>query len=43
MSKVDVEKVKAASLGLRGSIVSEIAEPTPRFSEESVSLLKFHG
>jgi sulfite reductase (ferredoxin) len=43
MSKVDVEKVKAASLGLRGSIVSEIAQTTPRFSDEAVSLLKFHG
>jgi sulfite reductase (ferredoxin) len=43
MSKVDAEQVKAASRGLRGSIVSEIAQPTPRFSDEAVSLLKFHG
>jgi len=43
MSKVDVEKVKAESLGLRGSIASEIAQPTPRFSDEAVGLLKFHG
>ncbi|MDB5092588.1 MAG: sir [Candidatus Eremiobacteraeota bacterium] len=43
MSKLDVEQVKAESLGLRGSIASEIAEPTSRFSEESATLLKFHG
>ncbi|MDB5028144.1 MAG: sir, partial [Candidatus Eremiobacteraeota bacterium] len=43
MSKVDVEQVKAESRGLRGSIASEIAEATPRFSEESATLLKFHG
>lgn len=43
MSKVDAEKVKAESRGLRGSIASEIAEPTARFSEESATLLKFHG
>ncbi len=43
MSKVDVERAKAQSRGLRGSIVSEIAEPTSRFSDESVALLKFHG
>ncbi|HTJ27775.1 MAG TPA: NADPH-dependent assimilatory sulfite reductase hemoprotein subunit [Candidatus Limnocylindria bacterium] len=43
MSKVDVEKVKAESRGLRGSIAAEIGEETPRFSEEAASLLKFHG
>src|ERR1700738_4947479 len=43
MSKVDAEQVKAQSRGLRGSIASEIAEPTPRFSDESAALLKFHG
>ncbi|HEY4441784.1 MAG TPA: NADPH-dependent assimilatory sulfite reductase hemoprotein subunit [Candidatus Elarobacter sp.] len=43
MSKLDVEQVKAESRGLRGAIEAEIAEPTTRFSEESVTLLKFHG
>ena len=43
MSKVDAEKVKADSRGLRGSIASELASADPRFSEESAALLKFHG
>ena len=43
MSKLDVEDVKAQSHGLRGAIAAEIAEPTSRFSEESATLLKFHG
>ena len=43
MSKLDVEQVKAQSHGLRGTIAAEIAEPTARFSEESATLLKFHG
>lgn len=43
MSKLDVEQAKAQSRGLRGSIASEILEPTPKFSEESANLLKFHG
>jgi sulfite reductase (ferredoxin) len=43
MSQVDPEKAKAESRGLRGSIASELAEPTPRFSEEAAVLLKFHG
>src|ERR1700736_1351489 len=43
MSKVDAEKVKAESRGLRGSIASELADDTSRFSEEAASLLKFHG
>ena len=43
MSKVDVEQAKAQSRGLRGSIASELAEATPRFSEEAAQLLKFHG
>lgn len=43
MSKVDAERVKAVSRGLRGSIAAEIAEPTARFSDESAALLKFHG
>jgi sulfite reductase (ferredoxin) len=43
MSSLNVEQVKAESRGLRGSIASEITEPSPRFSEESATLLKFHG
>ena len=43
MSKVDPELVKAESRGLRGTIAAEIAEPTNRFGDESVALLKFHG
>jgi sulfite reductase (ferredoxin) len=43
MNKVDAEQVKAASRGLRGSIASELAEETTRFSDESAQLLKFHG
>ncbi len=43
MIKVDAQKVKAESRGLRGSITSELGEETPRFSEEAASLLKFHG
>ncbi len=43
MSKTDAETTKAESRGLRGSIASELAEPTPRFSEEAALLLKFHG
>jgi sulfite reductase (ferredoxin) len=38
-----VERIKAASEGLRGSIASELAEPSARFGEDDVSLLKFHG
>ncbi len=37
------EAIKAASAGLRGRIAEELAEPTPRFSEEQVQLIKFHG
>jgi len=43
VSKLDAEQVKAQSHGLRGAIAAEIAEPTSRFSDESATLLKFHG
>jgi sulfite reductase (ferredoxin) len=43
VSKLDAEQVKAQSHGLRGTIAAEIAEPTSRFSDESATLLKFHG
>jgi sulfite reductase (ferredoxin) len=38
-----VERIKAESDGLRGSIAAELAEPSERFAEENVQLLKFHG
>jgi len=38
-----VERLKADSAGLRGTIAAELAEPTPRFAEGNVQLLKFHG
>ena len=43
MSKLNVEAVKINSDGLRGTIPQELGEPTDHFSEEAVSLLKFHG
>jgi sulfite reductase (ferredoxin) len=43
MSRIDPEAVKAASHGLRGTIAAELSEPSSRFGDESVSLLKFHG
>ena len=38
-----VEKIKASSNHLRGSIADELAKDAPAFGEESVALLKFHG
>ena len=38
-----VERIKAESDGLRGTIAQELAEPTTRFLEDNVQLLKFHG
>jgi sulfite reductase (ferredoxin) len=38
-----VERIKAHSGGLRGTIAQELAEPTERFAEDDVQLLKFHG
>jgi sulfite reductase (ferredoxin) len=43
MSKVDPERTKAESRGLRGSIAAELAEATTHFSDEAAQLLKFHG
>ncbi len=37
------ERIKAESNGLRGTIARELSEPTERFVEENVQLLKFHG
>ena len=38
-----VERIKAQSNALRGSIAEELAEPTERFGEDDLQLLKFHG
>ncbi len=38
-----VERIKAESAGLRGTIAQELAEPSSRFGEADVQLLKFHG
>jgi sulfite reductase (ferredoxin) len=43
VSKVDVEALKRASDGLRGSIPDELASPADHFSDEAIQLLKFHG
>jgi sulfite reductase (ferredoxin) len=43
VSKLDVEAVKRASGGLRGSIPEELASPVNHFGEEAIALLKFHG
>jgi sulfite reductase (ferredoxin) len=38
-----VEKIKATSNHLRGTIAEELVQDAPAFGEESVQLLKFHG
>jgi len=38
-----VERIKAQSGGLRGTIARELAGAAPSFTEENVQLLKFHG
>jgi sulfite reductase (ferredoxin) len=43
MSKLDVEAVKSNSRGLRGTIPEELRAPADHFSDEAISLLKFHG
>jgi sulfite reductase (ferredoxin) len=43
MSKVDVERTKAQSDGLRGTIPEELHDQNDHFSEEALALLKFHG
>ncbi len=43
MSKLDVEYVKRASAGLRGTIATELASDRPSFGDEASTLLKFHG
>ncbi len=39
----EVERVKAASRHLRGSIKEELAQDTRSFAEENAMILKFHG
>jgi sulfite reductase (ferredoxin) len=39
----EVERVKAGSNHLRGTIKEELAQSTPAFGEESATILKFHG
>ena len=38
-----VERVKAGSNHLRGTLAEALTEDTPTFNEENVQLLKFHG
>jgi len=38
-----VERIKASSRGLRGTIAQELAQPTARFGDDDAQLLKFHG
>jgi sulfite reductase (ferredoxin) len=38
-----VERIKAQSDGLRGTIAAELEQATPLFAEADVQLLKFHG
>ena len=37
------ERIKAQSNGLRGTIADELAQPSERFGEDDLQLLKFHG
>jgi sulfite reductase (ferredoxin) len=43
MSKISVEQIKAESVGLRGSLPSELANGEAFLSEGAKQLLKFHG
>lgn len=38
-----VERVKAASQGLKGTIAGQLTEPAPTFADGGEQLLKFHG
>lgn len=38
-----VETIKAASDGLRGTIGSDLVSPAPKFDDDDLQLLKFHG
>jgi len=39
----NVEIIKATSEGLRGTIGSELGSPAPKFRDDDLQLLKFHG
>ena len=43
MAKVNVEQIKAESLGLRGTLGQEVDNPERYFTEAAEKLLKFHG
>lgn len=43
MAKVNVEQIKAESLGLRGTLGQEVGNPERYFTEAAEKLLKFHG
>ncbi len=38
-----VEGIKSQSLGLRGTLADELADPSPAFSADATHLIKFHG
>ena len=39
----EVERLKAESLGLRGSLAEELENSSSHLSDEAMQLLKFHG
>jgi sulfite reductase (ferredoxin) len=41
--RTKLERIKETSRGLRGTIGAELRDGSPRFSPDSVQLLKFHG
>ncbi len=43
MAGKSVEDIKRESQQLRGTIAQELADPSPKFSDDNVHLLKFHG
>jgi sulfite reductase (ferredoxin) len=43
MAKVNVEQIKAESLGLRGTLGQEVDNPERYFTDAAEKLLKFHG
>jgi sulfite reductase (ferredoxin) len=38
-----VEGIKSGSLGLRGTLADELADPSPAFTADATHLIKFHG
>lgn len=39
----EVERIKAGSKHLRGTIKEELSQSSPAFGEENATILKFHG